>query len=327
MVFRKVNRAAEELYKKILALDVNKLNIGDYNKKYLLDIKKSLYSQLQRYAYILTWILSENNSAIEKIKFLDYGGGTGVLSLLAKQLGIAEVYYNDIYDISCKDAKTIADSLHLPKRDYIEGDLDDVIQYCKRTNVYFNGIGSNDVIEHIYDIDDFFMNIDKIADETCTMFMCTSANPYNKTIKKRLIKGHKIAETIKRKKVYGWKERDSIYAYRDIRRNIIEEYIKENNIQLSEEQIQILVDRTIGLIEQDIKKSVDIYLQNGKLPKVDQKYPSNTCDPYTGNWAEHLMDFEQLLETLKNASFYRSRSVPTIKKASHSNHISILGIK
>ncbi|NMA48700.1 MAG: class I SAM-dependent methyltransferase, partial [Tissierellia bacterium] len=196
---RKINKAAEELYKKILILDVNKLEIGDYNKRYLSNIKKSLYNQLQRYAYILIWILSENNYELEKIKFLDYGGGTGVLSLLAKQLGITEVYYNDIYDISCKDAKKIADALHLPKRDYIEGDLDNVIQYCNKTHIYFNGIGSYDVIEHIYDIDDFFMNIHRIADETCTMFMCTSANSYNKMIKKRLIKGHRIAETMQRK--------------------------------------------------------------------------------------------------------------------------------
>lgn len=85
---RKINKAAEELYKKILILDVNKLEIGDYNKRYLSNIKKSLYNQLQRYAYILIWILSENNYELEKIKFLDYGGGTGVLSLLAKQLRI-----------------------------------------------------------------------------------------------------------------------------------------------------------------------------------------------------------------------------------------------
>ncbi|NMA49966.1 MAG: hypothetical protein GX947_09445 [Tissierellia bacterium] len=97
--------------------------------------------------------------------------------------------------------------------------------------------------------------------------------------------------------------------------------------QLAEEQIQILADKTIGLIEQDIKKSIDIYIQDGKLPKVDQKYPSNTCDPYTGNWAEHLLDFEQLLKILKSTSFHRNRSVPSIKNASHSNHISIYAIR
>jgi len=31
--------------------------------------------------------------------------------------------------------------------------------------------------------------------------------------------------------------------------------------------------------------------------------PTNTCDPYTGNWCEHLIDFGWLERTVRSAGF------------------------
>lgn len=89
----------------------------------------------------------EYNPSMKSI--LDYGGGTGILSILALELGIHEVYYNDIYDISCIDAKKIANAMGYVKKAYIKGDVVEVYRFCKENNVFFDGIVSYDVLEHI----------------------------------------------------------------------------------------------------------------------------------------------------------------------------------
>lgn len=40
--------------------------------------------------------------------FVDYGAGTGIMSLLAREMGFGAVLYVDIYDVSCRDAELIA---------------------------------------------------------------------------------------------------------------------------------------------------------------------------------------------------------------------------
>lgn len=324
---RQINIAAERLYRKIINLDISKLGISDYNKKYLTDKKKILYIEIQKYSYLLSWILSKYNYDLSKCCFLDYGGGTGLLSLLALEAGIKNVYYNDIYDVSCRDAAVIAKAVHLKRKDYIQGDLDDIIQYCKNTGIYFNAIGSYDVIEHIYDIKYFFLNIDKIAHNKCTIFMISGANPYNKKIKNELMLQHKKLENESRNKYYGWKQRDTLESYHSVRKRIIEQYIDQNNIKLKQDEIQLLSKYTRGMVKQDIEKSVDQYIKNGVLPEIDKKFPTNTCDPYTGNWAEHLMDFDMLINILKTTNFKSARVVPDKDKLSSSDIIGIFASK
>jgi hypothetical protein len=59
------------------------------------------------------------------------------------------------------------------------------------------------------------------------------------------------------------------------------------------------------MIEYDIKKVVNEYLTSGTvtLKQKFPKYSTNTCDPYTGNWAEHLMDVYQLQNILQSNNF------------------------
>ncbi|MBA7485996.1 hypothetical protein ES707_21548 [subsurface metagenome] len=64
--------------------------------------------------------------------FLDYGSGSGMLYLLAKQLGIGTVVYNDIYDVSCHDAKIIAKSIGNEADYYVQGNIDDVIIFFRK---------------------------------------------------------------------------------------------------------------------------------------------------------------------------------------------------
>lgn len=140
-----------------------------------------------------------------------------------------------------------------------------------------------------------------ISDNNLRVFLSSDANPYNPVIKKKLVKNHYRCELLDREQKFGSKKRDPLEAYSKIRRNLI----KDLNPDLSEDQVDYLVTATKGLIEYDIKKAVNEFSTSGTvtLKQKYPQYPSNTCDPYTGNWAEHLMDIYQLRNVLQSQNF------------------------
>jgi hypothetical protein len=56
------------------------------------------------------------------------------------------------------------------------------------------------------------------------------------------------------------------------------------------------------MAEEDIARAVAEYLASGEPPAAPRHW-TNTCDPYTGNWAEHLMDLNALAQALGEAGF------------------------
>lgn len=128
----KINNAATRLYSKLNKINVESLDISDYNKRYFGDHQKRLRSTLQRYSYILAWSIAEMKMPIKDCVFLDYGGGSGILSFLAKELMFKTIIYSDIYGVSCKDAKIIGSAIGNQADHYIVGDIEEVIEYCKK---------------------------------------------------------------------------------------------------------------------------------------------------------------------------------------------------
>jgi hypothetical protein len=64
---------------------------------------------------------------------VDYGGGLGLMSMLARRLGVGRVIYNDIYPASCRDAELIARQLGIPANDYVTGHIESVVEVANRT--------------------------------------------------------------------------------------------------------------------------------------------------------------------------------------------------
>lgn len=129
--------------------------------------------------------------------------------------------------------------------------------------------------------------------------------PYVKLVTKK----QKEAETRDRQRQGGHKERgcllayqagypDSLSAFQNERKEIIKSYMSN----LGNDEIERLAKATRGFRQDDIVKAVDDYVQSKKLPKLIE-HPTNTCDPYTGNWAEHLMNPYYLAETLTSNGF------------------------
>ena len=296
-----VNSAAKRLFIKLKDFDVKTTTISDYNKNYFGNKLSNLVHELQKCSYILSWSLFKSDINQNDFVFLDYGGGSGMLSLLAKEFGVT-VIYNDIYDVSCKDAKTIGKLIGNQADYYIEGDIDNVIEFMEKKSIQFNSIASYDVIEHIYDIDEFLHKLNHLSNNQLTIFMSSGANIYNPLTKRMLMKSQLEIEYRDREIKYGHKERDCTKAYFDVRKNIIQSDLEKINEKLSEKEINQLARATRGKIESDIKICVHNYLKTREFPN-EPNHPTNTCDPYTGNWAEHLLDQRHLIKLLSSTNF------------------------
>ncbi|MBX2976366.1 MAG: hypothetical protein KF721_09545 [Ignavibacteriaceae bacterium] len=298
---RDIESAATRLYDKLLKFNLKSANLSEYNERYFGDkikTQKSIVSSLQCYTFILFFALHEVRKEYSEIVFMDYGGGHGMLALLAKELGVGTVIHNDIFPISCEDAKAISSNLKISLDYFIPGDIDTVIEFLKREKITLDAIGNYDVIEHIYDIEDFIKKLRYIPSEHLHLFFASGANSLNPRIRKKLMKQHLEFENEDRKYKYGRKPTDETRALIKVR----EEIILKNAKNLTDYQLQELIRTTRGLIVDDINRAVENYLISGEYPK-EIKHPTNTCDPYTGSWFEHLMNPYELSGLLKDNGF------------------------
>lgn len=293
-----INIAAKRLFDKLSRLETNDLEISDYNKVYFRGYQANLDAALKKYSYLLS--LAMTNTPLEDFCLIDYGGGTGILAMLAKELKIQTVIYNDIYEQSCHDAETLACAIGNKADYYVHGDIDDVINFCHSNDIKCNSIASYDVIEHIYDVETYFSKLNLLDPDT--VVMASGANASNPYIRRIEMRTQKKDEYQQKEAKYGHKNRDSIEAFLILRRTIILEHLSAIHKKLSEKEIVLLSKNTRGLIKSDIMQQVDNYIRTGELPPL-LPHPTNTCDPLTGNWSEHLMDPHHLANILNNTGY------------------------
>ena len=306
-LINRINDASAIVYEKLENYDVNKNNdISDYNKRYFFNVinETSIIFSLQKYSYLLIWALADVNIPLNKIVFMDYGGGHGMLALLAKSAGIGTVIHNDIYEISCKDAQCIGNDLDLAADYYIPGNIDDVINFRNERDININAVANYDVIEHIYDIEDFLNKLKLLSNSFQSVFFASGANELNPRKKKKLRQLHIDFENNDRDFKAGRKPTDETRALIEVRKNIISEL----NLDLNSKEIDQLAELTRGMMIDKIKEAATNYNNTGNLPDKPL-HPTNTCDPYTGNWFEHLMDPFHLKNILINNG-YVSEVIP-----------------
>jgi 2-polyprenyl-3-methyl-5-hydroxy-6-metoxy-1,4-benzoquinol methylase len=286
------------LFDDLQAIEPLDLNISEYNQRYLQDKLANLRTELEIDADIVGNVLCESKKHLSEVVFIEYGGGTGFLSLLSKRLGVGTVIYNDIYDVSCRDAREIASVLGCQADYYVQGDIDDLVVFCNSHEIKADGMGSFDVIEHIYDIDDFCRKLHLLSHDGTAMVHATGANVFSYPYVKKVSKKQIEIETEDRKESWGRKKGDCLFAYSKERDKIIRQYCPT----LTENEIKLMVTNTRGLKQDDILRCLNRYMLYGELPKLIEHH-TNTCDPYTGNWVEHLFNPYHLQETLSSNGF------------------------
>jgi hypothetical protein len=297
-LLQRIEAAAERLAARVSELEIPALGISEYNQRYFSVIKRNLRGMLTLNAYLLSLAFADRTRPLEETVFVDYGGGCGILSFLALELGVGTVIYNDIYDISCHDARVIGLALQLPAAAYIHGDIDEVVHYVHNASLKVDTMVSYDVIEHIYDLNGYFRKLPQLSDGTMRVVFASSANSHNPIINRQRMKAQRGIELKDRPKEWGHKERDALQSYFSIRKGIISAYAPH----LSPDEIEKLAQVTRGLIKKDIEKAVDDYC-TGETLTCSPDHPSNTCDPLTGNWAEHLMDTDDVRKMLSRSGF------------------------
>ena len=218
-----LDQAASRLYQKLSKLDIEALEISAYSQRYLRDLTHVhvLRVMLQRYAYLLAWALDGSQAPYEQFVLVDYGGGTGILSLLAREMGIGRVIYNDIYEVSTRDARVIAQALGLPAEMYVTGDLAELNAYFQEKQLRYQAVVSYDVIEHIYDIEGFLRELPACAGAQARIVMASSANPFNPRIRAKLEAHQRHLDAFDRPAAVGDKQRDTHTAYARVRAEII----------------------------------------------------------------------------------------------------------
>lgn len=282
----------EEFISLLEKLNVDDLAISDYNKIYLKKHLESLTYSVNLAWQILELGLKKIDKPIGKITMAEIGGGTGIISLLAKSLGFGKVIYSDTYAQSCKDFEVISTALGLKPDEIVCGSIDELIKSHKNT---IDLMVSRDVLEHIYNPELFFkQSIENF--KGAILVHNTSANIYNIFKQKYFKKIQQLDEWEGNSNQF--KPGDSVESFYKMRLN----FISKNFPNLSTTRREVLAAITRGKIFSDIKKDVEDYLLTEKLPALP-KHPTNTCDPSNGNWTEHLLTFENYESFVKEFNY------------------------
>lgn len=309
-----VEQAAQRLARKLVALRLEALPISPYIRRHLRLKIDSLDAYLQLYSFILIWSLADIDTPLDQLTLCDYGAGSGVLGMLAKELGVGTVIYNDIYDLACRDAGTVGRTLNCEADSYIHGDLTELARWTKSAGVQISSIVSYDVIEHVYDVVDFHRQLAGVAADS--VVMASGANPFNLSIRRNLTRQHHQFEYSDRPAREGHKDRDTLRSHLAVRREII----REMGLELPEQDIEKLARGTRGRNREDIVRAVRQFQHTGKLPVPS--HPTNTCDPYTGNWQEQLINPFTLAQALASggcsarvvAGYYSCASPSSVRR-------------
>ena len=281
-----LEQKALHFIKRYSALDAEGLDA--YNRDYF----HRYAEKLQYQAYMACHLLEIADSHRTFKRVIDLGGGIGFQTAFLASLNRDwEVFYLDADLASCRAAEQLNKQLGLEGVTYYQGELNDLIEIIDKDCL----ILSRDVIEHIYDLQGFF----RLSARAGLNIHNTAAVKDSMLRNAEFERIHKVAELLGNTSE-AIKARDHASSYFRLR----EEIIQAANPNLTAEKVKALAELTRGLAKTDILK----FLEQESYPdKHLELLGTNTCDPYTGNWAERLLSrsqYEQLAGDLKLQFYY-----------------------
>jgi hypothetical protein len=286
----------------IQSVNPGNLAVSAYYKSYF---KKQL-AQPDYQLYVLNEILetaaSQLNKPIEGATLVDFGGGTGLMSQLAKFKGWAKVVYLDIYDVATKDAQSLAQATGFEADEYLTGGLADLHSVP-------DALVSMDVIEHIFDLKQFFDTAFGLNPNLIQVHV-TGANTYNPLVRRKLMKMQYQNEFEDRPFGEDSKLRDEHRAFFHVRKEWV---VKHYGNVYTEKEITEIATNSRGLTFDKLRD----LLNNAQIPNPP-KHPSNTCDPHTGNWSERLLTQKDLNNFLSDTNWktrYKTLKYNTYNKS------------
>lgn len=155
--------------------------------------------------------------------------------------------------------------------EYIVGDIRDTLEVLKAKNIQCDIITSRNVIEHIYDLNEFFTTINAYQ-PNAIIYSSTTANYHNPAAHIKHILWHR-----------KWEKQFLPQRAALIRKELA---------GLAEAEVQKLAKATRGLALQDFDAAVAAYRANKSLPDPSLHH-SNTVETSSGVWFEHLLPFKE----------------------------------
>jgi len=292
----KLDEAAERVVQKLQALNARTLPLSDEGRQWVLNMQKESAEVMKKNLHLMAWALYPNCD-FRNIVFVDHGGAFGLVSFFAKQLGFGFVVYNDICEPLCRQAQILGETLGLPADAYILGELRDVCAFLNSNPRGPCALVSVNVIEHVYDIDEFLRVCSRLSTAGVTLVLSTSANPFNPLVRRRHHRHHNQYE-YEDGVQQGFVLPQSHRAFYTVRLEIIGQLAPS----LPEPERRQLASATRGLRRDAIADCLKSYQATGKIG-VEPDHPTNTCDPMTGCWEERLLDVGTVVRTLSSLGF------------------------
>ena len=144
-----IRQAAQALISQLKAIDYERLPISKYNKRYIARLKPVLSYYMKIYADCLLKGLESIGSSPEEITLIDYGGGSGFLSILAKQAGIGRVIYIDLNPDSVDTIRILKELVNTGPDIILHGDSDTLADWCSANKVKPQLLIATDLIEKL----------------------------------------------------------------------------------------------------------------------------------------------------------------------------------
>ena len=277
-------------------IEVAGLNCSAYSKRYLHHLLTHKYYYLAIYAHVLDNALEKAGKPVQELSLLDFGSGNGLLGMFAKHCGFHKVFLCDISAGFVKASAVTARHLGIEMDAFITGELKEVRKELPLTPI--NIIAGTDVIEHIYDPDIFFADIQQMNPHMVSIFT-TASNPDNyfkvRHLKKLQVKDELVGGDPEDFALAGEEKHSS---YLDIRKGIIQ----DNFPEISTREIQELAINSRGLRKTDIISFVNYYLTNQVLLSTPPD-DTNTCHPETGSWSERILPIAFYQDLYKKYQF------------------------
>lgn len=232
----------------------------------------NVLSYLHIYAFIIGQAVPP--IPLRDVRMLDYGGGWGLLGLLAKEAGVGSVTYLDINEGTARAVEVISEALGLPLASIIHGDERALQGRTER----FNAVVSSDVLEHVYDPDRVFAAISTVCERGAYVFHQTGANPRS------------LHQLLTLRRLHRQMEPALCARRRDLIRGA----------GIAARDADRLAAATRGLDRADVASAIARFKIDRRLPTPD--HPSNTCE-LDGYWYERLMEPEAVASRMRAAGF------------------------
>ncbi len=279
-----LNEKANQLYRTLKNLNIDELDFDEFGKYYFGNHHggRRLFFSIQSSADIIYQSVKRINKPIASISLLDYGAGLGTLFLLASQVGFKQVYYNDYFESWTSNARKLCTKLNISIAGFITGDINAVIDYGKSNHANFDIVASRNVVEHIYNLRDFYTKLYQ-SGLTTICYSTTTANYHNIAMRLKHYRLHRKVEAAQFKKQRA-------------------ECIKELKPSATTTDIKQLVEITRGRAFDDFTRAVELYFKKEPVSSVEFLL-TNTCDYKTGVWAENLLTCQNYKTIIEDAGF------------------------